>query len=126
VKYRVETDTLGKVRVPADRYYGAQTQRAVKNFPVSGHRLQPRFVRAQAVIKRSAALANMASGRLDERIGKALVKAAEEVMAGKLLDEFVVDAIQAGAGTSQNMNMNEVLANRACEILGGRHNPHCN
>jgi fumarate hydratase class II len=124
VKYRVETDTLGKVRVPADRYYGAQTQRAVTNFPVSGLRLQPGFVRAQAIIKRGAALANMASGRLDERIGAALVKAAGEVMAGKLSDHFVVDVFQAGAGTSQNMNINEVLANRACEILGGRLGDH--
>lgn len=124
MKFRVETDTLGKVRVPADCYYGAQTQRAVKNFPVSELRLQPRFVLAQAIIKRGAAMANMASGRLDEKIGKAIVKAADEVMDGKMSDQFVVDVFQAGAGTSQNMNMNEVLANRACEILGGKRGDH--
>ncbi len=120
MKHRVEKDTLGKVKVPGDRYYGAQTQRAVENFPVSGLRLQPSFVRAQAVIKKSAALANMESGRLDAKVGRALTKAADEVMAGRFGDHFVVDVFQAGAGTSQNMNINEVLANRASEMLGGK------
>jgi len=119
MKYRLERDTLGKVKVPHGSYYGAQTQRAVENFPVSGLRLQPSFIRAQAIVKRSAALANTASGRLDETVGAALVRAADEVLAGRFDDQFVVDVFQAGAGTSQNMNMNEVLANRACEILGG-------
>ena len=119
MKYRVERDTLGKVKVPRDSYYGAQTQRAVENFPVSGLRLQPSFIRAQATVKRAAALANVASGRLDETLGEALVRAADEVLVGRFDDQFVVDVFQAGAGTSQNMNMNEVLANRACEILGG-------
>ncbi len=120
MKHRIEEDTLGAVKVPWDRYYGAQTQRAVENFPVSGLRLQAHFVRAQAVIKRSAALANMESGRLKKRVGRALVKAADEILSGRHGDQFVVDVFQAGAGTSQNMNMNEVLANRACEILHGR------
>lgn len=124
MKYRLEQDTLGKVRIPGDRYYGAQTQRAVQNFPVSGLRLQPEFLRAQAMIKRAAALANMASGGLEERVGRALVKAADEVISGRHRDHFVVDVFQAGAGTSQNMNMNEVLANRACEILGSRLGDH--
>jgi len=118
VKYRTERDTLGTVKVPAERYFGAQTWRAVRNFPVSGLTLQPRFVWAQAVIKRAAATANVAAGRLSPKIGRALVRAADEVLAGKHAREFVVDVFQAGAGTSQNMNLNEVLANRACEILG--------
>ncbi len=119
MEYRTEHDTLGEVAVPREAYYGAQTQRAVQNFPVSGLRLPASFVRAQAVIKRAAALANMASGVLDREIGEALVRAAEEVMEGRFGDQFVVDVFQAGAGTSQNMNVNEVLANRANELLGG-------
>ncbi|KPL07032.1 aspartate ammonia-lyase [candidate division BRC1 bacterium SM23_51] len=118
--YRIEHDTLGEVRVPRDCYYGAQTQRAVENFPISGLRLQPAFVRAQAIIKHAAAKANMASGRLEQRIGEALVRAAAEIIEGRFADQFVVDVFQAGAGTSQNMNINEVLANRAIETLGGR------
>jgi fumarate hydratase class II len=117
---RTEHDTLGEVKVPGDAYYGAQTQRAVENFPISGLRLPPQFVWAQAVVKRAAAKANLEVGALPGRIADALVRAAEEVMAGKFADQFVVDVFQAGAGTSQNMNMNEVLANRANELLGGR------
>ncbi|MEE8640413.1 MAG: class II fumarate hydratase, partial [bacterium] len=119
-KYRTERDTLGEVKVPRDAYWGAQTQRAVENFPISGLRLPPAFVVAQAVIKRAAAKANVELGALDEKVGGALVAAAEEVMAGRWLEQFVVDVFQAGAGTSQNMNANEVLANRAEEILGGK------
>jgi fumarate hydratase class II len=118
--YRIEHDTLGKVKVPKGVYYGAQTQRAVVNFPVSGVRLQPSFVRAQAVIKRAAARSNLEGGKLDEKIARALMQAADEVRAGDFDDQFVVDVFQAGAGTSQNMNINEVLANRANEILGGK------
>jgi fumarate hydratase class II len=118
--YRTEKDTLGEVRVPSGAYYGAQTQRAVNNFAVSSLKLQPAFVKAQAIIKRAAAKANVTAGRLDTTIGDALVVAADEVMSGKFADQFVVDVFQAGAGTSQNMNMNEVLANRALEILGGK------
>ena len=117
--YRKEKDTLGEVYVPADRYYGAQTQRAVDNFRVSGLRLQGVFVRAQAEIKKAAAKANSESGRLAPQIASAIVQAAEEIVAGRHDSEFVVDIFQAGAGTSQNMNINEVLANRAEEILGG-------
>ncbi len=118
--YRVEIDTLGEVKVPVDAYYGAQTQRAAGNFPISGIRLQPQFIWAQAVIKYAAAKANMDAGALDKKVGEAIVKAAEEALSGKFEDQFVVDIFQAGAGTSQNMNMNEVLANRAEEILGGK------
>jgi fumarate hydratase class II len=120
MRYRTERDTLGEVRVPHQAYYGAQTQRAVENFPVSGLRLTAAFVRAQAIIKSAAAKANMAAGALDKKVGEALVTAAEEIMAGKFATQFVVDVFQAGAGTSQNMNVNEVLANRASELLGGQ------
>ena len=117
-QYRIERDTLGEVRVPAEAYYGAQTQRALENFKVSGVHLQPSFIRAQAIIKRAAALANMDDGKLDKKISEAIIKASEEVLAGKYNDQFILDVYQAGAGTSQNMNINEVLANRANEMLG--------
>ncbi len=119
-RYRTEKDTLGSVKVPVDKYYGAQTQRAVDNFPISGFRLPESFVKAQAVIKKSAAKANMQAGVLDKKIAGAVISAADEIILGRHDDQFVVDVYQAGAGTSQNMNMNEVLANRAEEILGGK------
>ena len=118
--YRTDHDSLGDVRVPRDAYWGAQTQRAVANFPISRLKLQPAFIRAQAIIKRACAKANADLGELDAEIGRAIVQAAEEVMEGRFDDQFVVDVYQAGAGTSQNMNANEVIANRATEILGGR------
>ncbi|MFH1748479.1 MAG: class II fumarate hydratase [Planctomycetota bacterium] len=120
MEYRTEHDTLGEVKVPRNAYYGAQTQRAVENFPVSGLRLPAAFVHAQAIVKWAAAQANSTAGSLEKDIGGALVAAAEEIMAGKFADQFVVDVFQAGAGTSQNMNINEVLANRANELLGGQ------
>ncbi len=116
--YRIERDSLGEVRVPAHAYYGAQTQRAVNNFPVSGRRPYPAFVWSMAAIKRAAAEVNRDLGLLDARLASAIIQAAEEVMAGKLMDHFVVDPFQAGAGTSHNMNVNEVIANRASELLG--------
>ena len=139
-EYRAEHDSLGEVRVPAAAYYGAQTMRAVHNFPVSGQRPHPAFVRAMVQIKRAAALANVETGRLARELGHAIVEAADEVLAAvpaqparpspaalvardaavpSLADQWVVDPYQAGAGTSHNMNTNEVLANRANEILGG-------
>lgn len=117
---RIETDTLGDMEVPASAYYGAQTARAVENFPISGLKPHPAFVWAVVIIKKCAARANMATGRLSEEIGAAIVAAADEVLAGELADQFVVDPFQAGAGTSHNMNVNEVLANRALELLGRR------
>ncbi len=118
-KYRVEKDPLGEVRVPADAYYGVQTHRAVENFPISGLTAPPELVTATVLIKKAAAAANASLGRLDSEIAGAIAAAADEVLAGKLRDQFVVDVYQAGAGTSHNMNTNEVLANRAAEILGG-------
>jgi len=102
-----------------DAYYGAQTQRATENFRVSSLRLPGSFIRAQAIIKRAAACVHMASGALTESIGKAIIDAADEILDGQHMHQFVIDVFQAGAGTSQNMNINEVLANRANEILGG-------
>src|SRR5262245_26585276 len=119
-KFRVERDPLGDVRVPAAAYYGAQTRRAVENFPISGMTAPDELVVATIRIKKAAAAANAALGRLDRRIARAIMRAADEILAGSLRDQFVVDVYQAGAGTSHNMNANEVLANRAAEILGGR------
>ncbi len=116
--FRTERDPLGEVQVPADAYYGVQTMRAVENFPISGMRAHPDLVTATILVKKSAAETNAALGRLDRDVAAAIVAAADEVLAGALRDQFVVDVYQAGAGTSHNMNANEVLANRAAEILG--------
>jgi fumarate hydratase class II len=116
--YRSERDSLGEVRVPADALYAAQTQRAVENFPISGMRPYPAFVWSMAVIKRAAAEVNRDLGLLDPQLADAIVQAAQEVIEGQHRDQFVVDPFQAGAGTSHNMNVNEVLANRANQILG--------
>jgi aspartate ammonia-lyase len=116
---RIERDPLGEFSVPDDAYYGIQTARAVENFPISGLRAHPDLVTATVLIKKAAALANVTLGRLDSPIGDAIVAAADEILAGALRDQFVVDVYQAGAGTSHNMNTNEVLANRAAERLGG-------
>src|SRR5512142_2606540 len=117
--FRTERDPLGEVQVPADAYYGVQTVRAVDNFRISGLRASPDFVTATVLIKKAAAEANAALGRLDPDIARAIAGAADEILGGELRDQFVVDVYQAGAGTSHNMNANEVLANRAAEILGG-------
>jgi aspartate ammonia-lyase len=116
---RIERDPLGEVDVPAEAYYGAQTQRAVENFPISGMRAPADLVTATVLIKKAAAESNIALGRLKKETGAAIVRAADEILGGRLRDQFVVDVYQAGAGTSHNMNANEVLANRAAEILGG-------
>ena len=120
MKTRVERDPLGDVRVPAAAYYGAQTRRAVENFPISGLTAPPALVTATVLIKKAAAQANASLGRLDRRIADAIVYAADEILAGRHRDQFVVDVYQAGAGTSHNMNTNEVLANLAEERLGGQ------
>jgi fumarate hydratase class II len=117
---RIERDTLGEVNLPDDVYYGAQTKRAVENFPISGLNLPRRFIRAQGIVKLAAARANGALGLIEKKILKAIEKAAIEVIKGMHDNHFVVDVYQAGAGTSQNMNANEVIANRAIEILKGK------
>ena len=115
---RKEIDPLGERAIPKDAYFGIQTLRATENFPVSGLKAPVQMIEAYVLIKKAAALANMKVGWLDQKIGAAIVTACEEVFSGALIDQFVVDVFQAGAGTSFNMNTNEVLANRALEILG--------
>ena len=116
---RIEKDPLGQLAVPADALYGVQTVRASQNFPISGQRPLEPFVIAQVWIKRAAALTHKETGRLDAARADAIIAAADEVLAGQHRDQFIVDPYQAGAGTSHNMNVNEVLANRANELLGG-------
>jgi aspartate ammonia-lyase len=117
---RIERDPLGEKAVPASALYGIQTLRAAENFPISGLRPLPAFVDAVVWIKRSAALTHKETGRLEPELADAIVRAADEVLTGQHRDQFIVDVYQAGAGTSHNMNVNEVLANRANEILGGK------
>ena len=117
---RIEKDPLGELPVPANALYGVQTARALQNFPISGLRPLPAFVTATVWIKKAAALTHRETGRLDPRLAEAIVRASDEVLAGQHREHFVVDVYQAGAGTSHNMNANEVLANRANELLGGR------
>jgi len=121
---RIERDSLGERELPGDVYYGIQTARAVENFRVSGWKPYPAFVTATVQIKKAAARVNSILGGLDQSIAKAIEAAADEVLDGKLRDQFVVDPFQAGAGTSHNMNANEVLANRAIELLGGAKGDH--
>ena len=116
---RVEHDTMGSVTVPASAYYGAQTQRALDNFRISGLVFPRRFIRALGIVKEAAACVNMQLGLLDEKKGKAIAQAAQEVTDGKLDRQFIVDVFQTGSGTSTNMNANEVIANRSIELLGG-------
>lgn len=118
--FRFETDSLGPVKVPAPAYYGAQTQRALENFPISGRRMSREFIRALGIIKGAAAQANMELGLLEPKLGAAIVQAAEEVVDGKFDVDFVVDVYQTGSATSTNMNANEIIANRAIELLGGQ------
>lgn len=116
---RIETDSMGEVRVPADAYYGAQTQRAVDNFQISGLRMPREFIRALGLVKWAAARANASLGILDTKLSEAIQQAADEVIEGKWDDHFPIDIFQTGSGTSSNMNTNEVVANRAIELLGG-------
>jgi aspartate ammonia-lyase len=119
-KTRIEHDFLGDREVPADAYYGVQTLRGSENFPITGYRIHPALIRAMGIVKKAAALANRDTGHLGPKIANAIAGAADDVIAGKLDDQFIVDPIQGGAGTSINMNANEVIANRALEILGDR------
>ena len=116
---RIERDSMGEMQVPADAYYGASTQRAVLNFPISDLRFPRQFIRALGQIKQAAALTNEELGLLEPGIAQAIVQAAQEVIDGKLDGQFVLDIFQTGSGTSTNMNANEVIANRAGELMGG-------
>jgi fumarate hydratase class II len=122
--YRIERDSLGEMKVPPDALYGAQTQRAVENFPISGHRFGRRFIEAMGIVKKAAALANADLGTIPTEIADAIVQAATEVADGRWDDQFVLDVYQTGSGTSTNMNANEVVAHRATEILGSRVHPN--
>ncbi len=117
---RIEKDSMGPLEVPADAYYGVQTQRAVTNFPISGWPLPPRLIHAMGRIKRAAAKTNLDLSLIDEKLSDAIVQAATEVVDGKLDAQFPVDVFQTGSGTSTNMNANEVISSRANEILGGK------
>src|SRR6266550_3855222 len=116
---RTERDSMGEMQVPANAYYGASTQRAILNFPISDLRFPRQFIRALGQIKQAAARVNAALGTVDSQIAEAIDRAAQEVIDGKLDDNFVLDIFQTGSGTSTNMNANEVIANRASELLGG-------
>ena len=116
--YRIEKDSMGSKEIPANVYYGIQTLRATENFPISGIKPLTTYVDACILIKKATAIANKELGCIDSKISRAIVQAADEILEGKLRDQFVVDVYQAGAGTSHHMNVNEVLANRALEILG--------
>lgn len=119
-QYRIEHDSIGEKQVPVDAYYGVQTLRASENFQITGLTMHPEMIVSIAQIKKAAAITNFQVGRLDKKRADAIVKACDEIAAGKLHDQFIVDPIQGGAGTSLNMNANEVIANRAIEILGGK------
>ena len=131
---RIETDSLGEMEVPADRYWGAQTQRSLQNFKIGGERMPAPLVRALGIQKKAAALVNMSLGALDAKVGEAIVAATEEVIDGTLAEHFPLVVWQTGSGTQTNMNANEVIANRAIEMLGGEigskspvhPNDHCN
>jgi aspartate ammonia-lyase len=120
MEYRIEQDSLGEVQVPADAYWGSQAERSRRLFPITGLREHPRMVDAYVMLKKACAMANSELGLLDAEVGNAIAQAADEILAGKLRDQFPVDVFHMGAGTSFNMNVNEVLANRAEEILGGQ------
>lgn len=119
-EYRIEKDSLGEVQVPVDAYWGSQAQRTYNLFQISGLREHPKMIEAFVMLKKAAAMVNSELGLLDPQIGNAIVRAADEILNGKLRDQFIVDVFHMGAGTSLNMNVNEVLANRAEEVLGGR------
>ena len=120
LKTRTESDSIGTMEVPAEAYYGVQTLRAKLNFPITGHSLHPKFIDALAILKKASALTNLEIGTLDKKKADAIVAACDEILNGKWHEEFIVDPIQGGAGTSANMNANEVIANRATELLGGK------
>src|SRR5262249_37797677 len=117
--HRIERDSMGEVKVPARAYYGAQTQRAVENFPISGQQLPSGLIRALGLVKAAAAVANRDLGKLKPEIAEPIIKAAREVAAGKFDDQFPIDVYQTGSGTSSNMNANEVISNRAIDLTRG-------
>lgn len=119
MRYRIESDSIGEKEVPINAYYGVQTLRAYENFNITGRKIHPQLIKALAEIKKAAAITNMEIELLNRKVGNAIVKACDEIIKGKYHEEFITDAVQGGAGTSMNMNANEVVANIAIEILGG-------
>lgn len=119
-KMRLESDSIGTMEVPKEAYYGVQTLRAKENFAITGNKMHPVFIKELAKVKKACAITNRNAGSLELELAEAIIRACDEVIRGRFAEEFIVDAIQGGAGTSANMNMNEVLANRANELLGGR------
>src|SRR5690625_1222034 len=115
---RYESDFLGMKKIPNNAYYGVQTMRALENFPITGNTIDRHLIIALAMVKKSAAQANRDIGHLNEAVAEAIIQACEDIIDGRLHDQFIVDPVQGGAGTSSNMNANEVIANRALEILG--------
>ena len=120
MKFRNEYDSLGTVKVPSDRYWGASTQRSNKHFNIGDFLVRPIVIKSIAMIKKAAAIVNAKNGTLDKKISKTIVKAADEIISGKLNDHFPLKVWQTGSGTQTNMNVNEVIANRAIQILGGK------
>ena len=120
MKFRKEFDSLGSVKVPQDKYWGASTQRSNKHFDIGDFLVRPIVIKSIAMIKKSAAIVNTKDGILDKKLSKAIIKASNEVINGKLIDHFPLKVWQTGSGTQTNMNVNEVIANRAIEILGGK------
>ena len=119
IQYRSEHDSVGERAIPKDVYYGVQSLRAAENFHITGLTMHPELINSIAEIKKASAITNLEIGLLDKRVADAIVHACDEIVSGKLHDAFIVDPIQGGAGTSLNMNANEVIANRAIELLGG-------
>ena len=118
--FRTEKDSIGAKNIPEDVYYGVQTLRAAENFHITGLNMHPEIINSLAYIKKAAAITNCEIGLLDKKKANAIVQACDEIIGGKFHNDFIVDPIQGGAGTSLNMNANEVIANRAIEILGGQ------
>ena len=117
--HRIEKDSMGDLEVPSDRYYGAQTQRSLQNFKIGGEKFQRELIKSYGILKKAAALTNHAAGKIDSNISDAIIESADEVIEGKLDVHFPLVVWQTGSGTQSNMNVNEVIANRAIEILGG-------
>ena len=117
---RKEKDSMGQIEVPDDGYYGAQNQRSLQNFKIGGEKFQRELIRAYAILKKAAAVSNESAGKFDSNISQAIIQAADEVIEGKLDEHFPLVVWQTGSGTQSNMNFNEVIANRAIEILGGQ------
>ena len=120
MRFRKEFDSLGKVKVPSDKYWGASTQRSNKYFDIGDFLVRPIVIKSIAMIKKAAAIVNVRNKDLDSKIGKAIVRASNEVISGKLIKHFPLKVWQTGSGTQTNMNVNEVIANRAIEMLGGK------